>query len=509
MNDKISSYNEVPYPSFVFPQTSPDRLATLGRLRGIETANPNDSRSLELGCGDGANLIAFAYAYPESRFVGIDLAERHIEKAKLSAQKLGLKNIEFIAADICELELAALGKFDTIVAHGLFSWVPDAVRERILLIYKELLEPNGVGYISYNAFPGCRVRQMMNDMMRFHCGDIDEPAERIDEAKTFVDFLADAVPENSIQAQIVVHEQSGITSRSDANFFHDDLSQFNQPFYLHEFVSLLAANGLSYIGEANPSTANPDRLRPDVRESIIGTSDDPLIREQYIDFVEMRRFRSSLVCHADAAPLAEYDARALHFMRIVSTLSADGPMNLSPNDVMHFSGKNGGLDVSHPLTKAFLIELERQGLSGANCEAAIENTAMLLGSEPDTDDLNILDTYLSMMFRAEFITAHSCEPKFAETISERPFVSAFARYQIESGSNFVTTLAEANLDIENPIVGAVIRLCDGLHTADEIAQELKEMVNVPEDEMENLAAALPAMIGDILNEFTASGLLTA
>src|SRR5690606_21823883 len=143
----------------------------------------------------------------------------------------------------------------------------------------------------------------------------------------------------------------GIASRSDENFFHDDLSQFNRPFYLHEFATLLATHRLSYIGEANPSTANPDRLRPDVREAIVETSDDPLVREQYIDFVEMRRFRASLVCHADAEPLGEYDAGAFHFMRIVSTLSVDGPMNLSPHAAMHFSGKHGGLDVSHPLTK--------------------------------------------------------------------------------------------------------------------------------------------------------------
>lgn len=509
MNNSRSSYNEVPYPSFVFPQTSPDRLATLGRLRGIETSDPNNSSYLELGCGDGTNLIAFAYAYPESRFVGIDLAERHIEKARLSAEELRLKNIEFIAADIGELDLASLGTFDMIVAHGLFSWIPDAVRERVLLMYNELLEPNGIGYISYNAFPGCRVRQMMNDMMRFHCGEIDDAAERVEEAKTFVDFLADAMPENSVHAQIVAHEQGGIASRSDANFFHDDLSSFNQPFYLHEFVSLLASNGLSYIGEANPSTADPARLRPDVRESIMGTSDDPLIREQYIDFVEMRRFRASLVCRAEAEPLAEYDPGAFHFMRIASVLSSEGQFDLSSNGAMHFSGKHGGLDVSHPLTKAFLIELERRGISGGNCDDAIENTAMLLGSQPTADDLNILDAYLSMMFRAEFITAHSCEPKFVETISERPLVSAFARYQLENGSDFVTTLAEENLDIENPIVGAVIRLCDGTRTKEDIVNDLKEMVNVPEDELDDLAAALPAMIDDILDELAVRGLLIA
>ena len=76
------TYDAVPYPSFTFPQTHPDRLSTLGAIAGVSTAHPERCRVLELGCGDGTNLLSFAYALPESQFVGIDLSQVHISRAR-------------------------------------------------------------------------------------------------------------------------------------------------------------------------------------------------------------------------------------------------------------------------------------------------------------------------------------------------------------------------------------------------------------------------------------------
>jgi SAM-dependent methyltransferase len=67
-----TSYGDVPYVSQPFPQTHPDRLATLGRLFGLTPAPIPRCRVLELGCASGGNLIPLAYQLPESEFVGFD-----------------------------------------------------------------------------------------------------------------------------------------------------------------------------------------------------------------------------------------------------------------------------------------------------------------------------------------------------------------------------------------------------------------------------------------------------
>ena len=67
-------YDEVPYPNLPFPQTHPDRLATLATLFGMAPAPVERCRVLELGCGAGGNLIPMALGLPESELLGIDLA---------------------------------------------------------------------------------------------------------------------------------------------------------------------------------------------------------------------------------------------------------------------------------------------------------------------------------------------------------------------------------------------------------------------------------------------------
>src|SRR5690349_17016000 len=73
-----STYDAVPYSVGAFPQTHPDRLATIATLFGMRPALPQGCRVLELGCASGGNLIPMAWAMPESTFVGVDLSARQI-----------------------------------------------------------------------------------------------------------------------------------------------------------------------------------------------------------------------------------------------------------------------------------------------------------------------------------------------------------------------------------------------------------------------------------------------
>src|SRR5215203_2185573 len=139
MNDNKFAYDQVPYSSFTFPQTRPDRLATLGAFHGLDPASPEKCRVLELGCGDGTNLISFAYILPNSDFVGIDLSALHMDQANAPAEELNLSNLTLLQDDVMDFTRERFGEFDYIIAHGLFSWVPEPVRAKILEIVSESL----------------------------------------------------------------------------------------------------------------------------------------------------------------------------------------------------------------------------------------------------------------------------------------------------------------------------------------------------------------------------------
>ena len=78
VGDAFNVYDEVLYPATSFPQTHPNRLATVAFLRGMEPAQIDRCRVLELGCGVGSNLIGMASQLSGSEFIGLDLAGRPI-----------------------------------------------------------------------------------------------------------------------------------------------------------------------------------------------------------------------------------------------------------------------------------------------------------------------------------------------------------------------------------------------------------------------------------------------
>lgn len=93
MSSTANLYDSVPYPSVAFLQTHPDRLAVLGTLHGMNPPAVKHCRVLEMGCGDGSNLIPMAYGLPGSEFVGVDLAAKPVECAQQRIRRLGAKNI--------------------------------------------------------------------------------------------------------------------------------------------------------------------------------------------------------------------------------------------------------------------------------------------------------------------------------------------------------------------------------------------------------------------------------
>src|SRR6478672_4783641 len=178
-NGRISAYEEVLYPGGIFPQTHPDRLSTIGTLRGMRPASINCCRILELACSSGNNLIAMAANLPGSELVGVDLAKNPIAAGQAVVAGLELKNIRLHHLDVCDLSRARFGQFDYIIAHGLYSSVPAAVREHILVVCSEMLSPQGIAYISYNAQPGNHLRDLSRAIMRYHVAHFEDPKEKI------------------------------------------------------------------------------------------------------------------------------------------------------------------------------------------------------------------------------------------------------------------------------------------------------------------------------------------
>jgi SAM-dependent methyltransferase len=229
-------YDAVRYTTYPRIETHPDRLASVAALAGMTPAPVTRCRVLEIGCGDGGNLVPMAYFLPESRFTGIDLAAAPVAEACSAITALCLSNISVRVADLRNLGAAA-GTYDYILAHGVYSWVPPDVRDRLLALCGELLSPHGVVCVSYNVWPGRHERHRLREVLLDRLRHVEQPGQRIAEARV-------------ILAAIDSPEADEMAASSDDILFHDDLAPINDPVAFEEFTAHAARHGLQYLGEA-------------------------------------------------------------------------------------------------------------------------------------------------------------------------------------------------------------------------------------------------------------------
>jgi SAM-dependent methyltransferase len=383
------SYNDVPYPGAAVTTTHPAQMSAMARLFGMRPAPPERCRVLELGCGDGANLVPMAYGLPGSEFIGIDLSVRHVEAAADLVRQVGLANARFVAMDIRDMTTLG-GPFDYILCHGVFSWVAADVREAILAGCRDMLAPEGVAFVSYNALPGWHMRGIVRELMVYHARNFTSPEERVEQARAIVQFvdeasgrIAEASGGTSAFHEHMAIERKLLESRPDYYVLHEFLEGENRAFYLHEFVEALAPHGLQYLADSSFSSMLPTNLPADIGETLESIAPDNVRLEQYRDFLTNRLFRQSLICgetvrlerRLDVATLAEMYFR----------LGAPPGPEPWPDDAAPLPG-GGSLTLAAPAAKAVVAALrtafpaalsyaelqeaasEREGVDAANTE---------------------------------------------------------------------------------------------------------------------------------------------
>lgn len=297
-----SDYDNTPYTSNSFSQSAPGRLAAIAHLFGLSPPEVSRARVLELGCAAGGNLIPFASAHPAARVVGVDLSQVQIDQGRSHVRELGLDNLELIAGDLAQLDLRALGEFDFVIAHGLYSWVPPEIRDALMATIRAVLAPDGVAYVSYNTYPGWKAKETLRDAMMLASGASATPQQKASDARDMVDFLAAAAPADSVLAAVVTVAREHALGFADSYLLHDELATFNTPCYFYEMVGHAGAHGLSYLAEAHVETMFPANFGPTVAEYLQAKCGGvQVLVEQYLDFALNRMFRESLLVHAAAA----------------------------------------------------------------------------------------------------------------------------------------------------------------------------------------------------------------
>jgi SAM-dependent methyltransferase len=457
-------YDRVLYESRPVTLAHPGRIAALGILFGMEPAPVERCRVLELGSGDGSNLLPLACAFPESRFAGVDLAAVPVAAAREAAGALGLSNIEFRHGDLADVR-PEFGEFDYIVAHGVYSWTPAPVRDRLVEICSGNLAPNGIAFVSYNTFPGCHQRRMLREMMLYHTRDATDPEAKLRGGLELVNLLAAAKPKSAALAE----ELRSVGERNLSGLFHDDLAEVNDPVYFYEFVEHARRHGLQFLAEAQFSSMQIAEYPPEVTQALSAAAgEDPVRRQQYLDFLKCRRFRQSLLCHGEA----RLETPAAERVRRLWAASPARPGSAEDEEQSFATRDGAAIRTSMPLAKAALAHLASIWPRAASFEE-------VLAAAPEAvRDAAVLSELLLKTFAAGLVELHACPSPFAAGAGERPRAFRLARYEAARG-RMVTTLRHSSVELEDAAARKLLQLLDGSRDRAAILRELERFTGGP------------------------------
>lgn len=476
-----NDYDAVAYPSMAHPQTFAENLAIKGLLRGLAVAPPDRCRVLELGCGDGFNLMAMAAAFPASQYVGLDYAADAIARGRAIAEELGFGQIRLEAADIRALDALApaLGEFDYIIAHGVYSWVPPDVRDALFTIVGRLLAPHGVAFVSYLALPGAHQRELVRTIIRYHTRAEADPTERARQSRAILRTIAKGTTEDNHYTRWISDELALIEQHSDSSLFHDELSAFSAPMLLTEFLGHAAPHGLQFLSEAEYLIPVGKLLTEDARKSLQPLEANRVLLEQYLDFLEGRRFRQTLLCRTELGRTLEHgNLDRLHVAWAATTKQPDAPLDAA--EPLEFRGpKDATLRARNPMEKAVLLELvAHRGVTRPfpalrdATRRRIETAGCAIAENFDHE----LRHYLLRANLPGLVELRWDRQPYAVTPPARPFAHPLARWALAHGGPTGYSYAGRFVEVNGALGRHLVSLLDGTRDRTALLAGMREFL---------------------------------
>lgn len=519
-------YDSVPYESFCYPQSHPQNMYTVAKLFGVDAPDFRKCKVLELGCASGGNIIPLALDYPDAEFVGIDLSEVQIRDAQKHQEALKLKNIRFEQRSIADIT-KDFGVFDYIIVHGILSWVPEDVQNKIFEICKQNLAENGIAYISYNTLPGWNMVKSVRDMMLYHTANFQTPADKVNQARLLLNFVKEGSGvKKSPYSDFIQNEIDILKNTGDAYLLHDHMEETNTPFYFHQFMEKAGKNDLQYLGDTNIYLMYSGNLPKDTVSVLAQVKNDIVRTEQYMDFITNRRFRSSLLCKKGVKLNRSVEEGVVDQFCVSADVKvvSDGVPNPVAGKDVTFKYKNGiELTTSNPGVIAAVQILEEQKKKPIGFSTLIEQTYERLkkqGVKISKKEEQVIGSavrrHVLKLILAGSIEIGFVSGRYVTSVSDKPVASQLARYQATC-LNWSTN--QNYRKIEMSLASRLVIQClDGKNDFASIVKVLQDAVDsgklvyqTPDGSRNDKPKSkdIEKIVSNALNYFAANALLTA
>jgi SAM-dependent methyltransferase len=251
----------------------------------------------EVGCGTGYTAQMLAAGNPHWQVMGLDYNPAHIAEARSMAAAADLKNVQFLEADLADMDgaaLDALPEFDLITVHGMWSWVADSVREGLLRLARRRLKPGGLVLLSYNALPGAAGSQGLSRVVRMCLDAQGGTLEGLAVAGTLVKRLVATEPAhlpNSAWRQMLTGEFEGARP---GYLLHEFSTEHWRPSFQADVAAAMGTARCDFAGSATLDENFPHMSLSADQRALWEEAADPVARELIFDLCVKRPFRRDL-----------------------------------------------------------------------------------------------------------------------------------------------------------------------------------------------------------------------
>ena len=238
----------------------------------------------------------------------------------------------------------------------------------------------------------------------------------------------------------------------------------NEPVYFHEFVAHAAGSRAAIPRPRRDFSEMQTACCPSVAvEELALAGKDVLKREQYLDFVNGRMFRQTLLCRAEL----EIDRSPQPL--IVEPLTISFPRRRPAFPI----GRAGSPSRAHGLHADDRSPTGHSGPGACGQQLA----RCHLGARPDPRERERGGPPGGLrrgpaLLRGEPCSVARAPPPLTTSVSERPEASPLARHQARSGQ-LVTNLRHASVRLEDDLGRRLVVLLDGTRDHVQLLDELR------------------------------------
>jgi hypothetical protein len=345
------------------------------------------------------------------------------------------------------------------------------------------LAQQGLAFLSYNADPGCRIRQILRDLMLDATRECEGPAEKVEAAHAILERFIEAWSETDPFQNALKDEARDMLKRPPALLFHDELGAFYAPQRLRDVVEAARSVGLAYLCDTRPKEI-AEALSPS--GPFLHTPEDWVRFEQFQDFAEMRRFRQTILCRADGTIDRRFIAKRFQGLWATSDIARDDS-DAQDSDGFAFRAGNGAeFTTGDPRLADFLTRLGEAFPSALRIDDVARDESLAQS--------------LLALFSAKIVNFSTSSLPFTLTPGEHPLASPLARAQAAKGERVLASLRHKAIRMEDEGSRDFIGLLDGTRSRADLASEMSSRSGLSREQAE-------AKVTTALAEITKLGLM--